>query len=250
MKIIGVYEITNVVNGKHYFGSSNNIKRRWIDHKKRLRHNTHDNCYLQRSWNKHGEKSFIFSIVEVCNESDLLTTEQKYIDDFKKSEKLYNLSLVAGKIEMNSETRKRIGDGNRGKIRSKETKKLLSDINSGSNHPMFGKTLSIETRKKLSMIKQGENHPMFGKKHTEETKRKMSDSHKGNNHLQGTHQSDESKKKKSQSMKKFYENDVVKKLHGGSVSEGYKNMSEENRQKHRDNIKKSWVLRKLKKEIL
>jgi len=36
-----------------------------------------------------------------------------------------------------------------------------------------GKTRSLETRKKMSEAQKGKKHPFYGKHHSEETKRKM-----------------------------------------------------------------------------
>ena len=60
--ISGIYKITNNVNGKFYIGSSQNISRRWYDHKRELRIQKHHNKYLQRAWNKYGEENFSFEI--------------------------------------------------------------------------------------------------------------------------------------------------------------------------------------------
>ena len=62
-----------------------------------------------------------------------------------------------------------------------------------------GKHLSEETRRKLSEAKRGENHPFFGKHHSEESRLKISESRKGKK------QSPEEKEKRSNSLKKFYQ---------------------------------------------
>lgn len=76
----GVYIITNVKNGKIYVGSSITISRRWHDHKKLLRANKHRNRHLQNAWNKDGEISFLFNIVEVCDTDNLMEREQWWLD--------------------------------------------------------------------------------------------------------------------------------------------------------------------------
>ena len=67
-KISGIYKITNTLNGKYYIGSSNDISgssdSRWETHVRRLKSNTHCNAHLQSAWNKHGEFSFMFSVLE------------------------------------------------------------------------------------------------------------------------------------------------------------------------------------------
>jgi predicted GIY-YIG superfamily endonuclease len=34
--MIGIYKITNKINGKAYIGQSNHIKRRWSEHKRNI----------------------------------------------------------------------------------------------------------------------------------------------------------------------------------------------------------------------
>lgn len=93
-KMIGVYKITNLTNNKLYIGSSIDIKGRWAEHKRDLKNNKHHSTYLQRSWNKYGENSFNFSIIEECNKDDLLDREQFYLDKYKsyKKENGYNVA--------------------------------------------------------------------------------------------------------------------------------------------------------------
>ena len=98
-KISGIYKIVNRTNGKYYVGSSNNIKRRWINHKYMLNKNYHDNKHLQSSWNKYGSGNFEFIIVEYVSENDLIDVEQKYLDVVKiELNKTYNVCLEAGRI--------------------------------------------------------------------------------------------------------------------------------------------------------
>ena len=78
--MIGIYRIKNLVNGKCYYGSSKQIEKRFDRHKRGLKNNIHINCVLQRALDKYGENNFIFEIVEECNISVLLETEQKYLD--------------------------------------------------------------------------------------------------------------------------------------------------------------------------
>lgn len=92
----GIYKIVNIVDGKIYIGSSIEILSRLMQHKYRLRGKRHDNDYLQHAFNKYGENSFLFSIVEECVVEDLIERENYYIlkygaNDLKIG---YNLALV------------------------------------------------------------------------------------------------------------------------------------------------------------
>ena len=68
------------------------------------------------------------------------------------------------------------------------------------NHP------SEETRRRLSEAQTGEKNHLFGKHHSEETRRKMSDAQKGEKHPNfGKHHSEETKRRTSEAMKRYWE---------------------------------------------
>ena len=60
----GIYSITCVPSGRRYIGQSVNIPRRWRNHKSQLRAGKASNLILQRAWDKYGEESFKFKVVE------------------------------------------------------------------------------------------------------------------------------------------------------------------------------------------
>lgn len=96
--MIGIYKIENIINHKCYIGQSINIKRRWEIHKSELKNNRHYNKYLQKAWNKYGENSFLFSVIEECSKLELNEKEQYYIKKYnsyanKKNSKGYNLTI-------------------------------------------------------------------------------------------------------------------------------------------------------------
>jgi group I intron endonuclease len=82
-RICGIYAIKCEANKKVYIGSSLNIKKRWDRHKDDLRSNLHHNKHLQRSWNKYGEKTFTFQLLEEVAPVDIYAREQFFIDKFK-----------------------------------------------------------------------------------------------------------------------------------------------------------------------
>lgn len=78
--ICGVYKITNVVNGKFYIGSSNNIKHRWYQHKINLNDEIYGNTHLQNAWKLYGEENFKFEIIGECTPAMQFEREQYYLD--------------------------------------------------------------------------------------------------------------------------------------------------------------------------
>lgn len=161
-KTSGIYRITCTTTGKFYIGSAVNLKRRWQEHRKTLRGNYHPNPYLQASWNKYGEQTFTFEVIELVLPPFLIEREQYWLDKLQAIKKGFNLAPTAGSSfgrEVSQSTRKKIGDANRGKP-----------------GPNLGKKLAPETREKLSIIaSQRTSNPFLGKSHTAEARAKMSE---------------------------------------------------------------------------
>ncbi len=76
-----VYSIVNTMNGKLYIGSSSHYNQRRNWYLSHLRKGDHHSVLLQRSYNKYGEESIEFNVLEICdNVSDMVFYEQKWID--------------------------------------------------------------------------------------------------------------------------------------------------------------------------
>lgn len=86
----GIYSILNMENGKRYIGSSKDIYNRLHEHWFNLKNNKSHNVHLQNAWNKYKEESFIFNVLEYCEEDIRFEREQFYIDLLKPE---YNFSL-------------------------------------------------------------------------------------------------------------------------------------------------------------
>ena len=80
MKNSGIYKIENKLNGKMYVGLTNNIDRRWGEHRKNLRQGKHVNTHLQSAVDKYGIENFTFDIIEQCCVSDLVKRELYWIE--------------------------------------------------------------------------------------------------------------------------------------------------------------------------
>ena len=127
----GIYKIINIKTNEIYIGSSINLKKRKSDHFYLLRKNKHTNKHLQNSFNKHGENSFLFIILELCEKNICLLLEQKYIDDLKP---IFNINPKAGNslgIKHSKETIEKIRKTQTGKKKSEETKRKIGEKNKG-----------------------------------------------------------------------------------------------------------------------
>lgn len=200
----GVYLIKNTINNKLYVGSAKNVKNRFNAHKYSLKKNSHDNPLLQNAWNKYGEEHFIFEMIEECDLSIILLMEQHYLDLYKSYDrnKGYNILRIAGSSygykfseesrkkmslakkglkprigsKLSDDTKKKIGDANRGRVPTQETRDKISNSNKG-------KIRTNEMRKNVSnglrgLIKSKEwiekiRQKNMGRKTSDETKNKL-----------------------------------------------------------------------------
>lgn len=167
-KTSGIYKITCMANGKIYVGSSENLRRRWNEHQYRLKNNTHSNQYLQNAWDKYGQESFIFEVVELTTLTMTLEREQYWLDELKSYNKQigFNISKCVeapmkgrGGYTHSLETRMKISIGNKGK-------KLTLKQRAAVSNAQKGKPKSKETRTKMSKA-------ATGRILTNETKSKM-----------------------------------------------------------------------------
>jgi group I intron endonuclease len=142
---IGIYKIVNKVTNESYVGSSINLKKRKSDHFYLLKRGNHGNTHLQNSYKKYGHENFDFFIIEICETYECLDIEQKYINQMKPE---FNINPTAGNslgVKHKKETIEKIRNSQKGKIKSEETKRKISEKNKG-----------IYRRKKMSELSDDE----------------------------------------------------------------------------------------------
>lgn len=145
----GIYCIRNLVSGRIYVGSSINIRSRWKSHRSLLRAGQHIARAMQRSWLKHGEAAFEFSILEFVDEpAELVAREQHWIDalDAANPRTGFNSSPTAGNclgVRHSAETKRKLSKVHKGKPKSAEHRAAIGDAHRG-------RTRSAEERAKTA----------------------------------------------------------------------------------------------------
>lgn len=169
----GIYKITNISNEKIYIGSAKNLKNRWSRHKNELRNNNHSNQYLQNSWNKYGEQSFEFTMLEIVDDiNDLEDRENYYLNLMKsyKREVGYNILRKAYSscgFKHSENTKNIIGNLSRGRKVSKVTREKI-------RISLKGRKRDEVIRYKISYTKKNS-----GYKHSLETREKIREANTG-----------------------------------------------------------------------
>lgn len=90
--MIGIYKLTNKINGKSYIGQSVCIEKRFKNHINTI-NNVTDHCYdypIYRALRKYGINNFDFEIIEECKHDELDEREKYWISVFDTLRDGYN----------------------------------------------------------------------------------------------------------------------------------------------------------------
>jgi group I intron endonuclease len=189
--VCGVYEIVSP-SGKRYIGSSNNVPKRWREHRRILGHGTHHSPILQAAYRKYGSDGLTFRMLMVCRAEDLRFFEQRMLDGLKPE---YNISESAGGYlpgyTMSDEVREKSAAARRGKKQSPEWIASRVAGRSGYRHsPEVAAKIGAANRGKKRTPEQievnrnsrkvrGTDHPLYEKPVSPERKAHLSKVHKG-----------------------------------------------------------------------
>lgn len=132
-----IYWIKNIVNNKVYIGQGVDVDRRLKRHKSKLNAGTHENTYLQRSYNKYGSQSFIFEVIEICSIEELDDKERHWIKKMDSMNRAKGFNMESG--------------GNAGKIFSPDRIAKIT----GKGNPMYGRKHSKEFVQKITLLNRG-----------------------------------------------------------------------------------------------
>lgn len=157
-----IYKITNKINGKSYIGKTNNIIRRWKEH----RYGHGGTAILSKAFAKYGLDNFEFSII---NEQKYETVEELnkrlpelevyYIGIYNTFKNGYNATIGGDGISFykhSKETIERIRESNKGKVIPEERLKKMRVA-------MLGKHHTTETKEKIRKALLTRDHTIYEK---------------------------------------------------------------------------------------
>lgn len=171
--VSGIYCIENTINHKKYIGQSVNVYDRWCKHRVKLNQNTHDNDYLQKSWNKYGEDTFKFTLLEECSIDDLDEKETYYINLYNTLNRDYGYNLKTGG-QLGGAI---VSDYVRNKMSKAIKKSYQNNEYLSEEHRKMALKQWSNPEIKAKIL--GENNGMYGKHHSEEARKKISEARKG-----------------------------------------------------------------------
>lgn len=151
--MIGIYSITNKLNGKRYIGKSKNIERRFWFHKNALskcgenpeKYKRAVNRYLAAAVIKVGIENFNFEVLETfdsLNGSILADAEIAWMEHYNTTNREFGYNLKkdsSTKVEVHEDTRR-----------------LISELNRGENNPNYGNRWTDEKKACMSEKKRNQ----------------------------------------------------------------------------------------------
>ena len=149
-KASGVYRITCTENGKEYYGSSKNLKKRWKEHKLDLRLGTHGNPGIREDAAAFGEEAFELTVMFYCKPEERKAFEGVLIDQHY-GKGCYNDTRGDGTFS--EEHKAKLSAAMTGKPKSEEHKAKLSAA-------MTGKPKSEEHKANMSAALKGKKQPL------------------------------------------------------------------------------------------
>lgn len=129
----GVYRITCTANNKIYIGSTSNLRKRQHDHFADMRRGAHSNRHMQSAWNKYGEQSFCFEVLEYVMPWSRVDREQYWLDSLKPYDHAigFNVAIRARGDKLSAEHRANISRSNMGHVVTAESRAKMSAAKKG-----------------------------------------------------------------------------------------------------------------------
>lgn len=144
--MVGIYKITNNINGKVYIGKSVDIKERW-----RQERYKQPNKYFANAVKKYGLENFSFEVLEECSKEELDEKEKKYIEKYNSTDINIGYNITSG--------------GTGGAMPSEVIQKSLETKEKNGTFTRYwkGKQIPQEERKRISENLKKEKNPNYNK---------------------------------------------------------------------------------------
>ena len=155
---IGIYLLTNTVNGKQYVGQSWDIQKRWGQHKRAYGRQKISNAIKKYGWDLFDKA--IIHIVDNYNDEITLQSaldhyETFYIRKYSTREFGYNNKDGGHHAKPSEETKQKMSVAKKGRTFSDEHKSNLSKAHKGKKR----QPMTDEQKMKISLANLGKKHP-------------------------------------------------------------------------------------------
>ena len=134
-----IYKITSP-SGKVYIGRTKDFASRMADHKYNAFTAKEGNS-LYKACRKYGWENMIKEVIDEAGDTVIQELEEKYITEYNSVRGGYNDCYIGGGGN--------VWEGKEDTEQFKEFKNLMSEVTTGENNGMFGRTHSEETRAKM-----------------------------------------------------------------------------------------------------
>lgn len=155
--VVGIYKITNMINGKFYIGASNNVRRRLLEH--RTKRKTSGCKSISLAIKKYGKENFSFELIDECGLEVLQEREVFWIAETKPKYNRCSGGKGCPGHTVSDATRKILSK--KGKAHwdrmTEEERKLR--VETQLTGPKEGHVVSEETRNKIRKSRLGSTMP-------------------------------------------------------------------------------------------
>lgn len=170
-----IYFLENKVNHNNYIGATIRLRKRLLNHLKKLKRNQHSNKKIQKEWDKYQQNKFVFGVIEETTKKEKRDREQYYINklkpeynkiiDIRKGPDPDKISQTLQGREFSQEHKDKIARANKNRIwrdksRQKNRQHRLNSTQSEEtkakiSQSLKGREVSKETREKLRKLHIG-----------------------------------------------------------------------------------------------
>jgi group I intron endonuclease len=145
--MIGIYIITNKINNKCYIGQSEDIKKRWREHKRHFKLKKNNNIVLYKAFRKYGLKNFKFDVIKECTIDELSELEIFYIQKYNSC--IYLENSNGYNMTFGGEDNVHLCGENNGM--AKMTEEAIWDIRERYNNKEFKQVVYKDYNKRISI---------------------------------------------------------------------------------------------------